>query len=152
MLNDRPLDFDEVLTKYGLPTNGAPSPAPRERWRRALREISSRSERALIDLGEGEFVAWLRRHFSEVGIFFISSLGRATEPFATRVRQRSMHQPMQGQAAALPTAWSNAADEPEEPQWVWGLDKRMTLDPEVGSRAPAPKNVLLPLLWLLAEN
>jgi hypothetical protein len=59
---------------------------------------------------------------------------------------------MQGQAAGPPTAWSNMADEPEEPHWEWGLDKRMTLDPAIGSRAPAPKNVLLPLLWLLAED
>lgn len=151
VLDDRPLGFDEVLESCGVPTNGATSPASREHWRKALREIAARSEQALVDLGEGEFVTWVRRHFTQVGFFFISSLGRATEPFATKVRRRPVPASMRVQASDPSIPRPHSAVELEEPRWEWRLDKRMTTDPAVGSRTPAPDGVLLPLLWLLAE-
>ena len=162
------LKYDEIIAKHELPektsgrrwwrtrrdvsdksSNLLPWPRPPQWWQGVLQKISNESEKTLIGAGEGAFIAFVKEQFSEVGFFFVSSLGRDTEVF---VKEGPIRRPMQ----SFLQAQSPFGGQPQLPQAAgsqvptWPLGKRVKVNPNGGGRAPAPQHVLLPLLWVLA--
>jgi len=113
----------------------------------ALRKMSSGAENLLLELRLNDLVASVKRQVSEVGFFFVSSLGRDTEikvtrraPVAAQAAPGGGHQI--GGATAAPAA--RVANTPR-----WELTEVLSLNPRDGTRAPTPRGVINPLLWLL---
>ena len=128
-----------------LPTKDA----GRDKWREAVQRVSRESRRALVDLGEEEFVRRLESAFAEVGFFFITCLGRdaqlyvaeTSSPGASSPVSRGLKTVGKGGSAG-PVAISPAS----APAWI--IDERLAPSSR-GRLAPEPMGVLLPFLWLV---
>ena len=141
----RSLDFtglDDILPK--LPPDATPAD-----WKQAITRYSNRCEKLLRDIGEGGFMNWAHGAFRDVGVFFVSSLGRKVECFVEETNEGPNQAPP-------PTAMWNPlgpglpspAPAPQVIQSRWRLNKRLVEGTD-GTREPTPKGVELPLMWLM---
>ena len=144
-------DYDQYHVGLG------PSSSSGE-WRRALGLVSRASERVLWET-ERQAVQLVKDNFHKSAFFFVSALGRdavpvvrrgrPARPTAARVGGESAPWMSPGQDAsqALPGAGPASSDD----DLPWNLQKLVALGAD-GTRTPKPRNVLLPLLWLLAQG
>jgi len=121
-----------------------------------LKKISSICREKLLYLVGEQFIDTVESNFNQVSYFFVSSLGRGIDIIVENVSTtppitastpvsggitRSQDQSIQMQQATL-------AQQPRP--FPWQL-KKVVSKSEQGTRTPAPKGVLLPLLWLLTN-
>lgn len=130
--------YSEILNR-----SGARRQSMAQHWKEALEEISQISRDTLARSGMKTFVDQVTKQYLEVGFFFVSSLGRETEPFVQEgtVYLRS--------GSTLRAGMDQAAPEVVR---GWVLNKRVRSDSLKGSRSPDPRFVLLPVLWLLTRT
>jgi hypothetical protein len=117
-------------------------------WAKELDRISAWSKARLAAMGtlEDQFVATLDQHFTRVGYFFVSSLGRRTE---LRVRPRGV-QMSAGTHDALTEPSAHGA--PLSLPGPWWVTSKVVTAGNDRSRCPRPVGVLHPLLWLLCNQ
>jgi hypothetical protein len=130
--------LDNLLPQ--LPPNASPAV-----WKEMLIVYSKRCERILRDLGEDNFMNWARAAFREVGVFFVSSLGRRVECF---VEEADTTEDLGSTDQEWTAIGPSANHVPKLVTSRWNLKKRIIEGPD-GTRQPTPKGVELPLMWLM---
>lgn len=135
---------DDLLPNHAEFLRVLSSHTPLATWRKTLERASEASRSVLVRNGEEQFVRKVEDSFQSAGYFFVSSLGRDTVTFPMRdlskVPQRQAAVSMFGNVEASPGG--------PEPVTGWRVGKQLRVGPG-GNRYPEPRNVLLPLLWLL---
>ena len=116
-------------------------------WHKALKKASAAVRQILIDFGEGQFVELAERNFREVGYFFVSSLGRDTEPFIEWMRS-APQQPAGGSFSAMGNVGTPTTVHASRRAAQWTVGKQVIFS-KGKHRRPEPENVLWPLLWML---
>jgi len=123
----------------------------RKVWLNALNQVSEANRDVLRKVGENDFVDHVERVFTDVGFFFISSLGTDTEVFPVSTTETIRPGGRPGTAAAPGANPQHEVAGSQTSQRVWTLKKRVSLHSMVTqSRSPLPQGVLWPLLWVLA--
>ncbi len=138
LLPDIGLGYREIMRGLGPGSS-------REQWRDAIQRCSDISRSLLLRRGEQQFVEKAERNFHEIGIFFVSSLGRDTEAFVEADAAAAMSgsgSVLRGYGAVATAPVGGLAGR------RWNLNKRARPGFD-GTRQPDPQNVLLPLLWIL---
>lgn len=150
-------DSREILGRHNLRLEQADRPqrTAAQSWRVALDELSEKNGAMLKHLAGHDFVDLVERHFSQVGYFFSTALGRPAGIQFNRelvtVDAPRANDRFGGAAPAGPAR--------KEVRWTM---ERVLLpsdakhdDPQPDDArqdGPQPDNVLLPFLWLLAHG
>ena len=151
--------LDGIVPNYAHCITGLGPESSSKQWRAALELVSRESERVFFQ-DEHEAVELVKNNFHRVAFFFVSALGRDAVPLVVRgkaTRSTIAH------AAAESAPWMadqakeqplpcHGSDQPEsDDDLPWRLQKVVARGPD-GTRTPEPRNVLLPLLWLLGQQ
>lgn len=139
--------------------HGASAGSPRA-LRASLNQLSDRARVQLHGLHLQDLVEKVSRQVGRVGFFFVSSLGRDTAIQVTRHDPASQEN-RSAQTAAASTGGGHvtygggvaaapaAAAAPAVGAPKWELTEVLSVNRRDGTRAPNPRGVLNPLLWLL---
>ena len=123
----------------------------KQSWRKYLNKVSQKNREIFKQYNLSHLVNYTENNYMEVGYFFVSALGvstqleikyerpRATVNAPTSSRGGGRHDTPQGQAGG------------KRAKCPWVLEKRVGKAGDDYHR-PQPKNVLLPMIWILAGD